>query len=183
MKELEKLIEVKKASDKKQRRISILIISISLITLVGVSIITSRIRYENVTLIVTKSRNDSVEQRLSETVKSLSEELKSNIIECVGVPTGRRTINGLPLYDLTMRISDTSIVSALKKVEYYFADNTYNPKLKSSDDSSGFFSIHITNSWGCMTTVPVYLHYKNNTIDTIRFPMCEKIRLRLRAGH
>ena len=183
MEDFKKLIEDKKASDRKQRRVSLIVISIFILITAIVFLIVIGIRKENSLLIetldTTKVKKDSLAQILNDTVKFISKRMESEIIECIGNPTGRVTPDGIPLYNLTMRISDTSIVSDLKKVEYYFDDDTYSPKLKVSNDSSNFFRIRITSSWGCLPRVPVYLYYKNDRVDTIIFPMCDKIKIQL----
>jgi hypothetical protein len=179
MSNLDELIENKKKSDKKQRIISMIFTSISLIILFVIFMLIKNTKEDNLELgnkLVTKNKiTDSLENRLN----TISNAFKSDIIECIGVPTMRKTVTGLPLYDFTMCITDSITILSLKKVEYFFADDTYNPKLKISENASQKFSIIITNSWGCMNIVPVYLHYKNNNVDTINFPMCDKAKLKL----
>lgn len=116
---------------------------------------------------------------LQDTISKIKESIKKDTIECIGVSTGTRTSSGLPKYNFTMRISDSSITTLLERVDYYFDHYTYTPKLKSSDSAITNFRVQITNSWGCMNIVPVYLHYKTHQIDTIFFRMCDKLRLDL----
>jgi hypothetical protein len=183
MNDFEKLIEEKKQSDRKQRKTTFLFILLSLAVIAAIYLFTINTKKANDVLSqkldTVQVIKDSLSKKLNDTLSFMTKELKSDIIECIGIPTGRETSNGLPLYEFTLRITDTSIISSLKKVDYYFADDSYHPKLKSSDNPLKFFGIKIPNSWGCMPTVPIYLHFKDNSIDTILFPMCNKAKLKL----
>lgn len=172
MNDLEKLIENKKAFDRKQRINSLMVILLLLLIIVIIFIFTTKTREHNIDLQKEKDTAIAINNLLKA-------ELKIDIVECIGVPNGSYTANGLPLYDFKMKISDTLLNSSLIKVEYYFADVSYNPKLKCSENSKENFSIGITNSWGCMSIVPIYLYYKDSRIDTILFPMCKKAKLQL----
>jgi hypothetical protein len=184
--DFEKIIEEKKATDKRQRKIStiILLICIAVILLIFYSVTKKQKANADLTqkldsAKVIVSLKDSQTKKLSDTLSTIKKEIKKEIVECIGIPTGTKTANGLPKYNFTIRIKDSSIISSLNSVDYYFNDDTYNPKLKTSINSQNKFSIVIPNSWGCMPIVPVYLHYKNSTRDTILFPMCDKAKLDL----
>jgi hypothetical protein len=182
--ELEKLIESKKRNDKKQRTISLVIISvaIALIFFIFYSITQKQKANETLsqTLDTTKliiTKKDSAVKRLNETLTTVRKEVKNEVIECIGVPTKTTTAEGLQKYNFTFRIKDRSLISELIRVDYYFNDVTYHPKLKTSVNSQNNFSISIPNSWGCMNIVPVYLHYKDNRVDTVLFSMCDKAKI------
>ena len=84
--------------------------------------------------------------------------------------------NGDPLYVFTLRLKDTILADQLSKVDYYFNHPTFDPKIKSSTDRTGNFSISY-QGWGCLQVIDVYLHYRNKSqVDTIRFPMCDKTK-------
>lgn len=182
--ELEKLIQLKKQNDKKQRTISLVIIllSIGLISFIFYLTTQKQRTNENLTKTLDTTKQiitikDSIVDQLKDTLKTVRKDLKAEIIECIGVSTGTTTSNGLPKYNFTIRVKERSLVSELSSVEYYFDDVTYHPKLKTSNNPKNNFSITIPNSWGCMNLVPVYLHFKNNAIDTVFFPMCDKAKI------
>jgi hypothetical protein len=125
------------------------------------------------------TRKDSLVKTLNDTLKIVRLDLKKEIVECIGLPLGTNTANGLPKFNFILRIKDTSLIVELSSVGYYFDDVTYRPKLKISSNAKNNFSIAVNNSWGCMAMVPVYLHFKNNTTDTILFPMCDKAKITL----
>jgi len=122
---------------------------------------------------------EALSQKLDNTLRAISKELKTDMIECIFKPIGTQTADGLPLYHVIMRITDSSIIPSLNKVDYNFDHYSYTPKIKSSHDPRKNFSISIPKSYGCLDIVPVYLHYKNNKVDTILFSMCEKARIML----
>jgi hypothetical protein len=182
--ELEELIESKKKNDKKQRNISLIIILFAFILLSFIFFLITQKQKTNEILRQTVdstkiviTRNDSVVKQLSDTLTKVRRALNGDIIECFGIPTGTKTKDGLPKYNFTIKIKDTSLLSRLSSVDYYFNDITYSPKLKTSNNPGNLFSIKIPNSWGCMPIVPVYLHYKDRNIDTILFRMCDKARI------
>lgn len=183
MEDFEKLIAEKKLLDKKQWRINVLITFISIVIIVIIINLTTKTKNINETLTNKLDTayviKDSLARKLKDTLQIISKKYESDIIECFGFPTGKKTSTGLPMYNFTIRIFDSSILPTLKKVDYYFADDTYNPKLKTSDNAIKHFAININNSWGCMNIVPVYLHFTDNRVDTIFFPMCKKARLDL----
>jgi len=179
MNNLEELLEKKKADDKKQRIITTVIVSLSIVAVLVIFSVVTITNKTNVDLIKNIDTTKLVTQRLNDTIQFYSKELKSDIILCVGKPTRRITSNGLPKYNFTFEISDSAIISNLLKVDYYFADDSYNPKLKSSDNAENKFKIFVNDSWGCMKIVPIYLHYKNDKVDTLLFRMCDKARLDL----
>lgn len=87
--------------------------------------------------------------------------------------------NGNPLYTFTLRLTDSTLVKKVKKVDYYFNHPSFNPKLKSSIDKYNNYSLSY-RGWGCMEMINIYLHYEdNNKIDTIFFPMCDKTKIEL----
>ena len=182
--ELEKLIESQKQNDKRQRRTSLIIISVAamLIFIIFYSITKKQKANETLvqTLDTTKvliTKKDSIVKQLKDTLMKVKRNLKEEVVECIGVPLGTTTTTSLPQYKFTIRIKESSLISQLVKVDYYFDDITYHPKLKTSTNSKNNFSISINKSWGCMEIVPVYLHYKNNSLDTILFPMCDKAKI------
>jgi len=179
MDNIEKLIENKRKSDRRQRIFSLVLILTSLVILFLIFIFTKNTKENNLKLESKLDTTEIIKDSIEAKLNNLSEKNKTDIIECIGVPTGGKAISGIPLYDFTICIIDSTIISSLNKVEYFFADDTYNPKLKISENASNNFSIKITNSWGCMSIVPVYLYYKNNNVDTINFPMCDKAKLKL----
>jgi hypothetical protein len=182
--ELEKLIESKKQNDKNQRKISVIIILSAFILLFFIFFLITQKQKTNEILKQTVdstkiaiTKNDSVVKQLSDTLTKVRKALKADIIECFGIPSGTETKDGLPKYNFTIKIKDTSLISKLSSVDYYFDDITYNPKLKTSTNPKNNFSIKIFNSWGCMNIVPVYLYYKDHNIDTVLFQMCDKAKI------
>lgn len=182
--DLEYLIREKEASDKRQRIKSLVIILISIVTIfiIYFAIIKKEKINQTLTLSLDTAktvalRNDSVVSTLKKTLIEIKEEKKEDIVVCTGVPAGTRTSKGLPKYNFTFRIKDSSLVSQLDSVDYYFADDSYNPKLKRSTSAKTNFRIYVPDSWGCMPILPVYFHYKQGNIDTIYFPMCEKSKI------
>lgn len=127
--------------------------------------------------------NKKLYDSLNKEINKLRAALKMNngneIIECLGKPTGSYSSTGLPMYNFIMRISKPSISEKLSKVEYLFDHYTYNPKLKPSKNSKTNFSVEIRNSWGCLNIVTIFLYFKNNQVDTIAFPMCDKAKINL----
>jgi hypothetical protein len=127
--------------------------------------------------------NKKLYDSLNTEIKKLSAALKMNngngLIECLGKPTGTYSSSGLPMYNFVMRISKAGISEKLSRVEYLFDHSSYNPRLKPSKSSKTNFSIEIRNSWGCLDIVTVYLYFKNNQVDTIAFPMCDKAKIDL----
>ncbi len=184
--DLQKLIESKKNNDKKQRTISLAIVfvSLTLIIIIFYSITqkqkTNQLLQQSLdTTKVTIQKHDSIVLKLEDTLTKVRTNSKKDIIECIGIPLGTKTRDGLPMYSFTLRIKETSIITKVLSVDYFFDHPSYQPKLKKSNTSKNNFSIVIANSWGCMNTVPVYIHYKNNKTDTVIFKMCEKIRIQL----
>lgn len=182
--ELEKLIESKKQNDKKQRRVSVFIILSAFILISFIFFLITQKQKTNEILKqtvdstkVAMKKNDYVVKQLKDTLKKVRKALKVDIIECLGIPLGTETKDGLPKYNFTFKIKDTSLLSRLSSVDYYFDDITYNPKLKTSFNPKNNFSIKISNCWGCMNIVPVYLHYKDHNIDTVFFRMCDKAKI------
>jgi len=176
MDNFEELIEQKKASDRRQRKITAVIILVSIAIVFIIFHFTTKTKNANETLSQKLDTAVTNAKKLTDTLKMIS---NNNVVECTGIPTGTKTSSGLAKYDFTLRINDKSLNNLLNSVDYYFADDTYNPKLKTAVDAKKNFEIVVKGCWGCMSIVPVYLHYKNSRIDTIFFHMCEKARISL----
>jgi len=184
--ELEKLIQSKQEADKRQRKISFLIIFSSLVLIFFIYYSITQKHKENVNLIQTldttrnsSEKKDAALTRLNDTLQIVKREVRVDMVQCVGTPTGTKTQSGLPKYNFVISIKKGPVIAQLESVGYFFNDASYRPMLKLSDDPKSNFSIRIPNSWGCMPVVPVYLHYKDKTTDTIIFPMCEKSKIAL----
>ena len=122
---------------------------------------------------------DSITTVLIDTLKTMQEVMKKDQVECIASILKDKMPNGDPLYLFTLQIADSSLLDKLKKVEYYFDHPSYNPKIKASTQKEKNFGISY-RGWGCMNTVPVYLHYlSDNKVDTIFFPMCDKAKIEL----
>ena len=182
---IEALISAKKKRDHKQRNITLIIVFIGLVMILLIMTVLTKTKDENVNL---KHSLDTTTQKLLVT-DSLVDVLASDTssagalfsgITCRGLPTGQFG-NGLPKYTFGIQVEDSVICSKLDKVEYFFDDASYNPRLKASSNRENGFQVLIKNSWGCMPVLPVYLHFKDAHVDTVQFPMCDNIRVTLPA--
>lgn len=125
------------------------------------------------------SHKDSITTVLIDTLKMMQEVMKKDRVECITNPLKDKMPNGDPLFLFTLRVADSALLDQLEKVEYYFDHPSYNPKLKVSTQKETGFSIKY-KGWGCMSIVPVYLHYvSDDKIDTVLFPMCDKAKIEL----
>jgi hypothetical protein len=176
MDNFEELFEQKMASDRRQRIITILIIVVSFIVVFMIFHFTTKTKNANETLSQKLDTAVYNAQKLTDTLKMIA---SANAVECIGMPTGAKTASGLPLYDFTFKINDKALVHSLSSVDYYFDNDTYNPKLKTVASAQNNFEIVVKGCWGCMSILPVYLHFKDSRIDTIYFHMCEKSRINL----
>lgn len=128
------------------------------------------------------SSKDTITALLKDSLNIVKQIIKVDNIECVAKQTQQSMNWAQPQYKFTFRLTDTSLVNKLIKVEYFFNHPSFAPnKLKSSADVLTNFSIFYLG-WGCLSNVPVYLHYKNSTVvDTINFPMCDKTKIELQG--
>jgi hypothetical protein len=127
---------------------------------------------QKITAKTEKSLNDS-----RDTVRLFKSIIKKDIVECTALTLKDRMDNGDAIYLFTLKIADSLLVPQLSRVDYFFDHPSYKPKLKTTSDSSNNFSISY-RGWGCISKVPVYLHYKKTlTVDTIVFPMCDKTKV------
>ncbi len=184
--DLERLIQEQKENDRNQRKTTLLVIALSVFVLIIIFLLVTKKQKQNETLAQHLDSASAVviqkDSELYKVNKTLIETKKENItdlIECVGVPTGTKTASGLTKYNFTLRIKKSAVIAELDSVEYFFNDPSYNPMLKRTKNASMKFSISIPNSWGCMPIVPVYLYYKDRHTDTVLFPMCDKSRISL----
>ena len=121
---------------------------------------------------------NTINALLKDSLNIIKQKIKADNIECVAKQTQQSMHWTQPQYKFAFRLTDTSLVRKLIKVEYFFNHPSFAPNnLKSSTDVSTNFSVFYFG-WGCLSNVPVYLHYKNSTVvDTINFPMCDKIKI------
>jgi hypothetical protein len=179
------ILEEKKASDLKQRRITVFVVLGSLVLLAIIYVSATRQQHVNSSLQqeldTTKTvavRADSVTNKLRDSLNDMNRQMRG-VVECYGVPNGQKSRTGLTEYNFTLGIRDTGLVSRLSHVDYFFADPTYSPQIKTAHNPRDNFRLTIYNCWGCMTVVPIYLHFKSGATDTINFPMCDKAKIRL----
>lgn len=73
---------------------------------------------------------EAMSQNLDNKLRVISKEVKTDVIKCIFKPIGINTADGLPFYQVRMRITDSSIIPSLNKVECNFDHYSYQPKLR-----------------------------------------------------
>ena len=119
--------------------------------------------------------NDTVYTARIDYSSSHSVVLQDNV-ECTSMLLHEKSPDGISLYAYTLRLTDSNLVKKIKSVDYYPDKPSYSPKLASSANAQNNFSYSF-REWTCFDTVSIYLHYKDsNKVDSIQFPMCEKMK-------
>ena len=125
-------------------------------------------------------QKDSLTTMLNDSLNIVKQIINEDKVECTAILKNAKMANGDPLYEFSLKIKDSLIVSKLKCVDYFFDHSSFNPRLKTSNDAKNNFKLTY-KGWGCLDTVQVYLHYKESPkTDTIIFRMCDKTKIELK---
>jgi hypothetical protein len=100
-------------------------------------------------------------------------------VVCNATPLNFKDDQGHTMYNFSLQIDNSILVKKLNRVDYFFDNSQFHPKLKTSTDSSHKFNLTYSG-WGTVKTLKVFLHHKNSSlVDTVLFDLADNVHINL----